>query len=104
MRLISLDDILNGNSLNKNKKKDTKNLIIFLIVIFILIAVSIVLLYNKNSKNNDFHFKTLSSTCNNFKVSGSIAYNENKSSIYISHVDYCGTDDDSIYRNLESIY
>ena len=98
---ISLDDILNGNSLNKNKKKGTKNLIIFLIVIFILIAVSIVLLYNKNSKNNDFHFKTLSSNCENFNISGSIAYNDKKSSIYISNIKYCGGNDITQYEEIE---
>ena len=54
-------------------------------------------------KNNDntFKFKTLSTTCNEFKVSGSIAYDKNKSSIYISHITYCGGDDKTIYKKIE---
>ena len=53
--------------------------------------------------NDDFQFKTLSSTCDKFRVSGSIAYNDSKSSIYISHVDYCGGDDTILYKNLRCV-
>ena len=68
-----------------------------------LVSYGIISLFTKNSKGDDFEFKTLSSTCNNFKVSGSIAYNDVKSSIYIAHVDYCGGDDTAIYKDLKCV-
>ena len=52
----------------------------------------------KNKKNNkkyiiigadDFSFKTISSTCDAFNISGSIAYNDKKSAIYITNIKYC---------------
>ena len=50
---------------------------------------------------DEFEFKTISANCNQFKLSGSIAYNVNKSSIYISHIEYCGEEDTTIYQRLE---
>ena len=58
---------------------------------------------NNNSKS--FNFKTVTSSCSEFKVSGSIAYNKNKSSIYISNINYCGGDDKTEYKEIEcSLY
>ncbi len=93
---IDLEDILDGN-LKKNNKKIKR--IITIIVISILIILSIILIFKINDKS--FNFKTLSSTCSEFKVSGSIAYDKNKSSIYISNVDYCGGNDVTIYKEIE---
>ena len=38
-----------------------------------------------------------------FTISGSIAYNKDKSSIYISNVKYCGGDDNNVYDSVECI-
>ena len=57
------------------------------------------------SKGNSFKFKTIEANCDNFNISGSIAYNDNKSSIYISDVEYCGSKDDTEYKKIEcSLY
>lgn len=58
------------------------------------------LLWHHNSGKN-FEFKTLSSSCNEFNISGSIAYNKNKSSIYISNINYCGGNDSTPYHKIE---
>ncbi len=64
----------------------------------------------KNKKNNkkyiiigadDFSFKTISSTCDAFNISGSIAYNDKKSAIYITNIKYCGGDDTKEYEKIE---
>ena len=93
---IDIEDILDGN-LKKNNKKIKR--IIIVIVLSILLIISIILFFKINDKT--FHFKTLSSTCSDFKVSGSVAYDKNKSSIYISNVDYCGGNDTTIYKEIE---
>ena len=49
------------------------------------------------------NFKTLNTTCGNFTISGSIAYNDVKSSIYISHVDYCGEENNDLYNKFECV-
>lgn len=96
---VSLDEILEGNKTKKNNKK-----IIILISIIILVVAVISVFFIFNDKEDDtFIFKTLTSTCDKFKVSGSIAYNDIKSSIYISHVDYCGDDDEMLYKELSCI-
>ena len=40
------------------------------------------------NKSNDFEFKTISSKCTDFKITGSAAYNKEKTSIYISNILY----------------
>ena len=43
---------------------------------------------------------TLKANCNNFKISGAIAYNKAKSAVTISEIDYCGEEDNNIYKNI----
>ena len=54
-------------------------------------------------KNDDFQFKTLSANCPNFTISGNIAYNNQKSAIYISNIEYCGGDEQEKYKEIECI-
>ena len=90
---VSVEDILDG------KKKTNKRIFIVGLFIFVLIIL-IVVFVTKNNKPS-FDFKTISTTCNEFKVSGSIAYDKDKSSIYISNINYCGGNDDTVYKQIE---
>lgn len=98
---ITLDEILDGEYSKKEKKK---RITILLIPIFIvcLIVVGTLLLLNKND-NESFKFKTLTSSCSNFNISGNISYNTQKSAIYISNINYCGGDDNTEYDEIECI-
>jgi transcriptional regulator with XRE-family HTH domain len=93
---INIDDILNGN---KTKKKNNKKIIFIGIILIIILLIICFMLLNKN--NNDFHFNKLSTTCENFKLYGTIAYNDNKTSIHLSNITYCGTTNDYEYQKIE---
>lgn len=94
---ISIDELLNGEY-KENKKR--KKFLLLTLLFIIIIVVSIIIFYSfKNS--NDFQFKTLSTNCENFTISGNIAYNNNKSAIYISNIKYCGGDDTEDYKKIE---
>lgn len=94
---ISLEEIYNGE-LNINKKKNNFIVYIILSVVFLLIIICIIACL---LKNKDFNFKTISTTCNDFNISGNIAYNNNKSAIYISNIEYCGGDNNIEYKKIE---
>ncbi len=99
---ISVDDILDGEPLLKNKNKRRNVLVISVIlIIIILFVVGTVVIVKRVSSDKTFSFKTLSTACKEFNVSGSIAYDKNKSSIYISHINYCGGNDTSVYKKIE---
>lgn len=88
----------------KTSHKKSMGLILTVGLIIILIIIVVILMFFKNNEN-DFEFKTLSTTCDNFNLYGSIAYNDSKTSIYISHITYCGGDDDNNYSKIEcSLY
>ena len=93
---VSMDDLLEGKY---NTKKDNKYIkwIIFGLVIVIL-SIILIIVFNKSS---DFEFKTLSSNCDNFDISGSISYNKNKSAIYVTNIVYCGEEDSTVYKKIE---
>lgn len=95
---VDLNEIING------EKKDVKkrNIIIF-IIIGVLIIIAILSCYLLFHKHNDFEFKTISSTCSEFKITGSAAYNQDKTSIYISNIDYCGGDDNKTYESINYV-
>lgn len=94
---VSLEDMMNGRIQETIKKR--RNWIPLLLGIILIIFISFCLLFHWD--NNNFEFKTLSSTCDNFNISGNIAYNEKKSSIYIANIQYCGGTDTKEYRKIE---
>ena len=99
---VSLDEVVIGTKKESDKKIYILKIALIIGIFVIFLGIGIVIYFN-NKNSNSFEFKTLTSTCNNFKVSGSIAYNDIKSSIYISHVDYCGGDDNISYKKLSCI-
>lgn len=97
---ISVEDILDGELLTKKKNR---NKLILIIGVFSLIIVSLtfIILFSNKSNDKSFEFKTISTTCKDFNVSGSLAYDSEKSSIYISHINYCGGNDETTYKEIE---
>jgi len=92
---ISLDDILEGNY----KSKKNNKIIIYILLSLVIISLVIVNIYNK--RNSDFEFKTISTTCDDFTITGSLSYNNKKSAIFISNIEYCGEDNNEVYKNIE---
>lgn len=108
---IDINSLLTGDyTTNENKvslKKDKRNLLkkkkfLFLCLFVLLIGVITAIIILKN-RSNDFEFKTISSDCSNFTITGSVAYNDIKSAIYIANINYCGGADDNLYKSIECI-
>lgn len=97
---VNIEDLLEGRITSNKKNNKTKIIIILSILILALLGVIFLLNYNHN---HTFEFKTLTSSCQDFKISGSIAYNNKKSSIYISNINYCGGDDTTEYKKIECV-
>lgn len=97
---ISIDELLDGEY-KETKNKNTFLIITISILIFIAICIVLIIIFKPFQNDNDFHFKTLSSECKNFNISGNISYNENKSAIYITNIKYCGGDNKEVYKMIE---
>ncbi len=95
---INIDEILNGEKQVKKKKDYSKLYIFGLIILLVLIGIIYILITNKN---DDFEFKTISSKCNDFKITGSAAYNKDRTSIYISNIEFCGKEDIESYKTID---
>lgn len=97
---IDIDELLTGQ-----KKKNTKNTKIWIMGLTLLLITIIIFVSIIANNNSHFEFKTLTSSCEEFTLTGSAAYNEDKTSIYISDVDYCGKENNTIYKSFEcSLY
>ncbi len=92
---INMDELLTGNKINKNN--NIKILIGGIIILIIIIVIFLFIIINNNS---NFEFKTITSNCDEFEITGSAAYNNKKTSIYISDVDYCGKENNTIYKEF----
>ncbi len=103
LKEICSDYNIDINELLDNNYKVKKKNIPLLILIGILVITFITIFLLITNKNESFHFKTLSSSCNNFTIKGTLAYNNNQSFIYISNIDYCGGDDKIKYKKIECI-
>lgn len=81
------------------KKKNKKVFIIGgIVVLIVAVVLSIIFIFN----GNDFNFKTIDTTCSEFSISGSAAYNRSKAYIYISNIDYCGEENNTKYEKIVS--
>ena len=94
---VDIDEILDGEK--KNKKKDLYGLVVIILLIILLFVGY--LLYNTNDDN--YEFKTISTTCDNFKITGSAAYNKDKATIYISNIEFCGKEDTTKYKSITCV-
>lgn len=96
---ININELINGK---QSKKANIKTITIIASIILIIIILLAIIILNHQ---HDFEFKTITSSCSAFNITGSAAYNNSKTSIYISNIDYCGGDDNTIYSNIEcSLY
>lgn len=96
---VSVDELLDGKQ--KNVKKNNIKLIIFISIFIICSIILLIVLILK--LNTSYEFKTLSTTCDNFNISGSLSYDNTKTSIYINKVNYCGGDDETEYKKIECV-
>ena len=92
---VDINEILDGE-----KKKKKKNIFILItIVLLVLFGISIFTII-KNKHSDDIHLKTLTTSCSDFKINGTVAYNEKKASLFISEIDYCGITDNKVYDSV----
>ena len=93
---VDLNYLISGKKVNINKKSFfKKNMIIITAIIFIIISVCVFLFFHKHN----YEFKTLNGETKDIKVTGSITYDESKSSIYLN-VDY-NADDNPKYSYIK---
>ena len=93
---VDLNYLISGKKVNINKKSFfKKNMIIITAIIFIIISVCVFLFFHKHN----YEFKTLNGETKDIKVTGSITYDESKSSIYLN-VDY-NADDNQKYSYIK---
>lgn len=94
---VDITEILNGEKSNKKNKQTKKFIIIISVIIVIsIVSIGLVLFF----KNDNFEFKKISTKCENFNITGSMAYNKDKTSIFISNVNYCGEKNETVYEEV----
>ena len=93
---VNIDEILDGKT--KTKIDNKKIYYIFGGVIIVILIIIFTLLFSGD--NRDFEFKQISTSCENFNIAGSMAYNKDKTSLYISSVEFCGSNDNEIYESI----
>ena len=92
---VNIDELLEGNV--KNKKKLNKKIFIPITVLGIcVVGIFVFFVVHKET----YEFKLLETDSNDFDVSGVLAFSPDKSSIYISSINYNNSDDDTEYKNL----
>lgn len=98
---ININDLLDGKVSNKKNNKKVIIIVSSIIGFLTILGVILLIVFHDDS----FTFRTLTSNCSNFEISGSIAYNKSNSYLYISNIDYCGGTDDNLYTKIEcSLY
>ena len=90
------------NELLDNERPNNKsNKIYYYLAGLILVVLLVFLIFVIRNQKTNFEFKTISTTCEDFSITGSAAYNKDKSSIYISNIEYCGKNPEKKYQKVE---
>ena len=96
---ITIEELLEGKTQEKQTNKIIPIIIAIILTISLIIGVTLIISHNNNET---FEFKTLSSNSKEFKLTGSIAYNKDKTSILITDVSYIGEDKNIEYKSIKS--
>lgn len=96
---ITIEELLEGKTQEKQTNKIIPIIIAIILTISLIIGVTLIISHNNNET---FEFKTLSSNSKEFKLTGSIAYNKDKTSIFITDVFYIGEDKNIEYKSIKS--
>jgi transcriptional regulator with XRE-family HTH domain len=97
---LDINELLSGSA-KKDSKKKFRNIIIVGIMV-VLLGVLVSFLFLKPNKDN-ITLSNISSSCEDFIVTGSVAYNSKKGVISITGVDYCGKDFLREYEKIECV-
>ncbi len=95
---VSLDNMINGEE-EKKVSSSKKPFLIGIGILGIFLLLFLLFLFFRSS--HEFYFKRVSSDCEAFSLSGSLAYNQDKSSIYISNIEYCGEDNGERFKKID---
>ena len=96
---VNIDEIISGEK--KNVKKVNTKIIFVLIGIILVLAVLLLILF-LNKDNDNIRINDITTTCDNFNVTGSLIHSNDKSYIRISNIEYC-SDEDIVYKEIEII-
>ena len=100
---MDVNDFLDGNNIQTKSYKKLNILIGILIgLVFIGIVVMIVI-HNQHVEEPKIDLKKITTTCDIFKISGNLAYDNKSSVIRISEIEYCGGDDTKKYDSITCI-
>lgn len=91
---IDLNDLISDN-----KKKFNKKYLYFIIPILLIVFVCITHCILK--EKNDYNFTPITTTCEEFEITGVAAYNKEKTSIYVSNITYCGKEENLNFKEIE---
>lgn len=97
---LDIDEIINGERKKKENNHKFFKYISFTLFLILLISIGI-LFYLKNE--NNLKTATISSEKSDFNITGILATNQNKTTIYISNIIYSGKEEQKKYYAVESI-
>lgn len=89
---LKIEDLFNGEV---KKKSYVPIMIVLGLVVFFIWGLVII-----RCIDSSYEFKTITTSCERFNISGSLAYNTKKATIYISNIEYCGGDNREMYSSI----
>lgn len=91
---VSIDELIEGEK-SKKSKSFFKYLMLSIIILLVIIIIVITI-----KESGHFEFRGLSTNNNEFSINGVMAFSKDKSSIYISNINYHKSDNEE-YKVLE---
>lgn len=98
---LELDELMKDEEKAASIKEPVRKNNYKLIVGFLVVFAMCISLFAFLQKENSFQFKTISTSCEIFTISGSLAYNAKTSYLYISDIEYCGEETDIKFKEVE---
>lgn len=89
---LKIEDLFNGEV---KKKSYVPIMIVLGLIVFFIWGLVII-----RCIDSSYEFKTITTSCERFNISGSLAYNTKKATIYISNIEYCGGDNREVYSSI----
>ena len=102
IKIEVIEDLKEEIEVEEKKTKIINRHLYHISILSAFLVISILVLIKQLGTTETFKFKTMTTNCDSFKITGNIGYDRTISSVYLTNINYCGGNDKTVYDSIEA--
>ena len=102
VKIEAIEELKEEIAVEEKKTKIINRHLYHISILSAFLIISILVLIKQLRTTETYRFKTMSTNCDSFKITGNIGYDKTISSLYLTNINYCGGNDKTVYDDIEA--